>query len=222
MRGPAFRRALDEIGAAVVGGGFPAGSRTSVEALVDRTAASRSVVREATRVLTALGLLSASPRVGLVVQPVSAWNLLDPHVVRWRLAGPGREEQLRELRELRAAVEPAAARAAATRATPPARARLRELAHDLAPTAAFGALDAELHDLVLRSSGNALFVDLARLVALAVGDRAGLDPDPHDVALHAALARAVADADPAAAEAAVREVVARTQPSESTTVTSGA
>ncbi|WP_432542922.1 FadR/GntR family transcriptional regulator [Kineococcus sp. SYSU DK002] len=222
MRSPAFRRVLDEIGAAVVDGEFAEGSRTSVEALVDRTLASRSIVREATRVLASLGLLSASPRVGLVVQPASAWNLLDPQVVRWRLAGPGREQQLRELRELRAALEPAAARAAATRATPAARARLRELAHRLAPTAAFADLDAELHDLVLRSSGNALFVHLANVVALAVHDRAGVDPVPHDVRLHAALARAVADADADAADAAVREIVARTQPSESTTVISGA
>ncbi|WP_432510608.1 FadR/GntR family transcriptional regulator [Kineococcus sp. SYSU DK001] len=222
MRSPAFRRVLDEIGSAVVGGEFAEGSRTSVDALVDRTLASRSIVREATRVLAALGLLSASPRVGLVVQPAGAWNLLDPQVVRWRLAGPARERQLRELRELRAALEPAAARAAAAHATPAARTRLRELAHRLAPTADFPRLDAELHDLVLRSSGNALFVHLANVVGLAVHDRAGVDPDPHDVVLHAALARAVADADADAADAAVREIVARTQPSESTTVISGA
>lgn len=211
MSSPAFRRVLDHVGAAVVAGDLPTGARTSVEALVEETLASRSIVREATRVLVALGLLTAGPRVGLVVQPAGNWNLLDPHVVRWRLAGPDREAQLRELRELRGAVEPAAAQAAAHRADAPTRARLRELAaaFDGHPED-FARLDAELHDTLSGACGNPLLVSLGAVVALAVHDRAGVPPRAHDVRLHADLARAVADGDAAAAGGLVGEIVTRT------------
>ncbi|WP_432565642.1 FadR/GntR family transcriptional regulator [Kineococcus sp. SYSU DK003] len=212
MRSPAFTRVLDEIGSAIVGGRFPPGSRTSVEALVDRTVASRSIVREATRVLASLGMLTASPKVGLVVRPVGDWNLLDPHVVRWRLAGPDRDEQLAELRELRAAVEPAAARAAAVHADDASRNRLWELAArlDVADAPEFARIDAELHAAVLELSGNAMFVKLGAVVGEAVHERADVDPVAHDVGLHAVLARAVAGGDATAAGAAMREIVART------------
>lgn len=215
-RSPAFRRVLDEIGSAIVDGGFPAGARTSVEALVDRTLASRSIVREATRVLASLGMLSASPRIGLVVRPAEAWNLLDPQVIGWRLRGPDREVQLRELRGLREALEPAAAQAAAIHATSVQRARLRELAEAFADPAvagdrdAFAGLDAELHHLVLAGAGNALFVHLGAVVAQALAERAVVDPVAHDVGLHAVLARAIAEGHGERAAAAVREIVART------------
>ncbi|PRY13572.1 FadR/GntR family transcriptional regulator [Kineococcus rhizosphaerae] len=214
MRSPAFTRVLDEIGAAIVDGEFPAGSRTSVEVLVERTLASRSIVREATRVLAALGLLSASPRVGLVVRPAADWNLLDPQVVRWRLAGPQRETQLTELRELRQVLEPAAAQAAAARADPATRERLRTLAEGFddgsGDPARFLRTDAELHDLLLRAGGNAMFVNLGAVVALAVAERAGVEPVAHDVHLHAVLARAVADGDAVQAADVMREIVTRT------------
>ncbi|WP_380173589.1 FadR/GntR family transcriptional regulator [Kineococcus sp. DHX-1] len=211
MSSPAFRRVLDHVGAAVVGGDLPAGARTSVEALVEETLASRSIVREATRVLVALGLLTAGPRVGLVVQPAGNWNLLDPHVVRWRLAGPDREAQLGELRELREALEPAAAQAAARRADAATRDRLRELAvaFDRRP-GEFARLDAELHDTLSRACGNPMVVALGAVVALAVHDRAGVPARTHDVRLHADLARAVADGDAATAGELVREIVTRT------------
>ncbi|MEW1959909.1 FCD domain-containing protein [Kineococcus sp. NPDC059986] len=211
MSSPAFARVLDHVGAAVVAGDLPTGARTSVDALVEETLASRSIVREATRVLVALGFLTAGPRVGLVVQPRERWNLLDPHVVRWRLAGPDRADQLRELRELREAVEPAAAQAAARRADAATRDRLRGLA------AAFGAApqefarwDAALHEEVLRACGNPMVVTLGAVVALAVRDRATVPPRARDVRLHADLAAAVADGDATAAGALVREIVTRT------------
>ena len=62
-----FERVLDQVGAAVVSGAVAVGSRRSVDDLVTWTGASRSIVREAVRVLVALGLLSARRRVGVTV-----------------------------------------------------------------------------------------------------------------------------------------------------------
>lgn len=218
-RSPAFSRVLEEIGAAVVHGDLPVGSTVSVEALTVRTAASRSIVREAVRVLAALGLLTASPRVGLRVRPARDWNLLDPLVLGWRTAGPDRDVALAELRDLRVALEPAAARAAARRvglADPADVGRLRSAAAGFADPAVLadpgqlGALDARLHADVLAMSGNALFVRLQAVVERALRERVDVAPVPHDMALHADLARAVLAGDPDAAGAAMREIVERT------------
>ncbi|WP_157071330.1 FadR/GntR family transcriptional regulator [Curtobacterium ammoniigenes] len=106
---------MDDIGGAIADGRIPPGHVDTVEGFERRTGASRSIVREATRVLVAIGMLRASRRVGLQVLPASEWDMLDPQVVRWRLAGPERMAVLRELRGLRAAIEPEAAAAAADR-----------------------------------------------------------------------------------------------------------
>src|SRR5690606_33442979 len=56
-------------------------------------------------------------RVGVTVLPSREWNVYDPQVIRWRLAGADRPRQLRSLTVLRSAVEPVAAGLAARHAT---------------------------------------------------------------------------------------------------------
>jgi DNA-binding FadR family transcriptional regulator len=74
---------------------------------------SRSVTREAVKMLTAKGLLTARPRKGTTVQPPSQWNLFDADVLRWLLERKFSLELLRQFTELRVAIEPAAAALAA-------------------------------------------------------------------------------------------------------------
>ena len=76
---------VESLGQAIVTGeyaqvGFP----TEAE-LSKQFGASRTVTREAVKMLTAKGLLSARPRHGTVVEPETEWNLLDPDVLRWML-----------------------------------------------------------------------------------------------------------------------------------------
>ncbi|MFZ7086688.1 FadR/GntR family transcriptional regulator [Curtobacterium sp. RRHDQ10] len=225
----AFHRVLDDVGSAIVAGTLPAGNVDSTDGLVERTGASRSIVREAVRVLVALGMLSSGPRVGLRVLPAERWDVIDPLVIRWRLDGPDRPAALADLRELRRAIEPAAAAAAArviggsdgrrrpapTCAPPPGVAvlaaadRLRRAA-DAHDGDAFLAADRDLHGAVLSLSGNAMFARLQRVVEQALEERAGIGPDEHDVDLHGVLARAIAAGDADGAAAAMREVVDRT------------
>ena len=50
---------------------------------------SRTVVREAIKVLAAKGLVESRPKVGTFVRPRRDWNLLDPDVLAWQIeAGP--------------------------------------------------------------------------------------------------------------------------------------
>jgi DNA-binding FadR family transcriptional regulator len=209
MSPSAFDRVLDGVGSAIVRGAL--GPTTTVEAPGERTGASRSIVREATRVLGSLGLLSAGPRVGLRVRAAEDWDVLDPLVIRWRLAGPDRAAALDDLRALRRAVEPAAAAAAARMGADGADAarRVAEAIRASRPET-WVAADRDLHALVLRLSGNAMFRRLGAVIDEALADRSAVDPDPHDVGLHAAVADAIAAADPAAAADAMREIVDRT------------
>lgn len=215
-----FERVLDQIGSAVVGGTLEPGSRRSTDDLVAWTGASRSIVREAVRVLVAAGLLHAQRRVGVVVHRPSEWDVLDPRVVRWRLRGPDGARASAELRALRAAVEPLAAAEAARRAPLASCAAAREAllaaADALASAAArddrldFTIADVRIHALLLDLSENALYRRLHRVVAEALLERGSIRPDRHDVGLHRALAEAVAAGRPDDAAAVAREIVDRT------------
>ncbi|HEY0248291.1 MAG TPA: FCD domain-containing protein [Gryllotalpicola sp.] len=213
----AFDGVLDGLGAAIVSGRVPAGHVESVEAIVARTGVSRSIVREAVRVLVAAGLLSAGRRVGLRVLPDTSWDALNADVIRWRLDAPSRAAQLTELIEVRLAFEPPAAAAAALRRTDAEAARLSELADAIAAAAspdAFFAADVGFHSLLLACSRNAMFARLQTVVAEALRERSlGGHPrypaDPRDVELHGLIAAAVGAERPQEASARTRELVER-------------
>jgi DNA-binding FadR family transcriptional regulator len=218
----AFHRVRDRLGADIVGGVLPEGAVMTIEDLERRTGASRSIVREATRVLVSLGMLRATQRVGVRVLPERDWNVFDPQLIRWRLRSDARALQLRELFELRLAVEPEAARLAASRRDPAQAAALLEAAYRLSGSDANGGhfLDADLdfHRLVLAASANTTFVRLGAVIDEALRERAIVDrahtaPDDHDLRLHVAVARSIELADGDAAAAEMREIVARTHPS---------
>ncbi len=102
----------ETLGRSIVGGAFEDGFPTEAE-LSRLYGLSRSVTREAVKMLTAKGLLSARPKVGTVVEPSESWNLLDPDVLRWLLERQFSLGLLRQFSELRLAIEPTAAALAA-------------------------------------------------------------------------------------------------------------
>src|SRR5262245_47714049 len=71
--------------------------------------ASRTVLREAIKVLAAKGLVESRPRTGTRVRPRRTWNLLDPDVLAWQQEGTPSPLFLRSLTEVRQIVEPSAA-----------------------------------------------------------------------------------------------------------------
>ncbi len=208
----------DQLGREIAAGTHAPGDVLLTDDLAERFTVSRTVIREAVQTLQAKHLLRSTPRVGLTVRPVLEWHLYDPDVIRWRLAGPGRFGLLDDLTELRAAVEPAAAAAAARRAGPEARVHLLECSALMRAAAAtrdrttFVNADVRFHALVLEMSGNSLFAQLGPVTGELLRGRAALRllptaPDPADAARHDAVAMAVAAEDPDAAEAAMRLVV---------------
>ncbi|MCK1815841.1 FCD domain-containing protein [Streptomyces carpaticus] len=206
---------LDTLGLEITSGVLEEGRVLTLDTIQERFDVSRTVARETMRLLESKGLVVSRRRVGITVRPTASWQVYDPRVIWWRLAGPGRDSQLRSLTELRIAVEPLAAAAAARHAGAAERARLVELATAMRPLGEagrldpFNDLDVELHSLVLRASGNEMFAALTDVVAAVLRGRTqlGLMPDrpvPEALDLHEAVALAVADARHQDAEEAMR------------------
>ncbi|GAC18661.1 FadR/GntR family transcriptional regulator [Paraglaciecola arctica] len=78
----------------------------------------RNALREAVKILSAIGFLTTSPRSGTKVAPRTQWNMLDQQVLGWH-ADPdiATEAFMVDLIEVRRIIEPEAARLAAERAT---------------------------------------------------------------------------------------------------------
>jgi DNA-binding FadR family transcriptional regulator len=75
---------VEDLGRRIVQGELPPGSTIDVDQLESQHAVSRTVVREAVKVLIAKGLLDARPKRGTFVRSATQWNLLDGDVMSWR------------------------------------------------------------------------------------------------------------------------------------------
>jgi DNA-binding FadR family transcriptional regulator len=207
----------NSIGAAIVTAVYSADNPIPIEAeLCRRYGASRSVVREAVKMLTAKGLLGSRPRLGTWVQPEQNWNLLDPDVLGWLLERKHSPALLVEFTELRLAVEPGAAALAARVSGPEEKAAIRSAIERM--TAADHGdddpLDSDIafHVAVLRASRNRFYAQLTGFVATALrfsirttnrykGVRLA------SVADHKKVADAIIGARPVAAGEAMRKLI---------------
>ena len=209
---------LEKLGRLIADGELAEGQVLRTEELEAHYAVSRTVTREAVRVLESMGLVTSRRRVGVTVSPRAQWNVFDPTLIRWRLAGSGRADQLRSLSELRAGFEPAAARYAAARATPEQCGVLTKAVMDMAVHGRAGDLqhylesDILFHRTLLEASGNEMLAALADVVAEVLSGRTlhGLmpaTPEPGAIRLHADVAQAVQARDADAAHRAMSEII---------------
>lgn len=208
---------LASLGPAITAGEHPPGTVLRTDELAGKYEVSRTVVREAVRVLESMHLVESRRRVGVTVLPTEQWNVYDPQVITWRLAGADRPRQLRSLTVLRSAVEPVAARLAAQLATPEQCAAVTEEALGMVATSRGGQLDRYLvhdiafHRVVLQASGNEMFARLGDVVAAVLTGRTEhdvmfSDPRQEAVTLHVQVATAIREGDGEAAEAAMRTI----------------
>lgn len=211
---------VDQLGHLIVAGELAAGDALVPEAIAARYGVSRTVVRETFRVLEAKGLISARPNIGTRVRPVADWNLLDPDVIMWRAHAPDAlRGQLRELLELRSAIEPLAARLVARRATSGTHATLAAAcdamaaAADASDFAAFTQADVQFHTAMLAASGNDMLARLATVVAAALRVRGDLFPLARTISaevltLHRDLVDAITTGAEDRAESVMRRILA--------------
>ena len=179
---------------------------------------SRSVAREAIRVLESMGMVASRRRVGITIRPSENWNVFDPELIRWRLESSDRAAQLVSLSELRRGFEPAAAALAARRADPHQCRMMAAAVSDMVMHGRSGDLDAYLladkifHHTLLEASGNEMFRALNGVVAEVLTGRThhGMmpaTPNPKAIELHDEVARAIRLGEEVAAERAMRAII---------------
>ncbi|WP_340644726.1 FadR/GntR family transcriptional regulator [Phenylobacterium sp.] len=164
---------VQRLGQEIVCGVYGAQNPFPIEAeLCKRLGVSRSVLREAVKMLTTKGLLNARPRQGTWVEPESNWNLLDPDVLRWFLERKFSPTLLLEFTQVRLAIEPMAASMAARLATDEAKAAIiagleRMKAAERGEDDPLES-DIAFHVAILRASGNRFLGQMRDLIDVAL------------------------------------------------------
>jgi DNA-binding FadR family transcriptional regulator len=111
-------RVVSELGLRIMAGAWPSGAPLPNEDdLAAELGVSRTVVREAIKVLQAKGRVEVKRARAPGCGRADRGHLLDADVVAWQFADMERGEDLRELYEIRATIETTAARLAAERRT---------------------------------------------------------------------------------------------------------
>ncbi|MEV8411276.1 FCD domain-containing protein, partial [Streptomyces niveus] len=145
-------------------------------------------------------------------------NLLDADIIEWRAFGPQRDDQRRELSELRWTIEPLAARLAAGHGREDVQQRLADMVEIMGHAIAqgdsitFSRADAEFHSLLIQLAGNRMLEHLSGIVSAALqvsgGPVTGCDrPTDASLAHHARIVEALAAGDAQAAESAMRQLL---------------
>ncbi|WP_104399622.1 FadR/GntR family transcriptional regulator [Vibrio penaeicida] len=98
---------VEHLGIRIVGGEWNENEAVPKEAdLVEELGVSRSVIREAFRMLSAKGLIFSRTSDGTRVQPRSKWRLLDPDLMEWRIKSGETDDLLNDLLKTRLVLEP--------------------------------------------------------------------------------------------------------------------
>jgi DNA-binding FadR family transcriptional regulator len=207
---------VHEIGVRIVNGELKPGETLPDNGSVGESEVSRTVVREAIKVLAAKGLVESRPKVGTRVRPRRDWNLLDPDVLAWQIEVGPDAEFLGQALELRRMIEPAAARLAAERATEAEIAALYEAYEAMAAAGddldAFMEPDLRFHSLLLESCRNELLEHMneiftAVLRTIFAYSSSSSRSYPRAARRHRAIVKAIEARDPDAAELAVLRLI---------------
>jgi GntR family galactonate operon transcriptional repressor len=192
---------------------YPEGTTLDLPTLRAELDVSLTALREALKVLSAKGMIDARQKRGTFVQPRTSWNMLDADVMRWHTAAATDPGLFDQLTEVRAVVEPAAARMAAERATDSDVTDLTAALSSMASAADVDeavAADIAFHRVLLLATHNDFLAQIAQIIAIGLEERDKFvhHANPSDpLPSHQAVLDAVAAHDPVAAERAMRALV---------------
>jgi GntR family transcriptional regulator, galactonate operon transcriptional repressor len=203
-----------------VGGELKPGDLLPEAEFIAELGVSRTVLREAIKVLGAKGLVEARPRVGTKVRARNHWSLMDPDILAWQSEAGLDEPFLRNLAEVRYVIEPAATRLAAQRATEEEihiiEEAYRQMEAHVVDSEAFIAADMQFHFGILNACHNEILeqmsatigeaLEISRVVTIEVPGSS----EAH-LPLHKAVVEAIRKRDVDAAESAMRRLLDRVQ-----------
>ncbi|MEE1805267.1 FadR/GntR family transcriptional regulator [Streptomyces sp. BE133] len=206
---------VDILGQRIVRGDHAPGSSLYPDRLEQELQVSKTVLREALRVLASKGLIDSRQKRGTFVRPRSDWNLLDGDLLRWQGQGIPDTGFLDNLAEVRGIVEPAGARLAALRRDDDDLAALVEALERMAAagndTEAMVEADLAFHRSLLAAAHNELLIRME--VVLEAGLRVrdhlvhGANGWADSIPAHDAIIAAVRSQDPDAAERAAHALL---------------
>jgi len=212
-----FGQVLEGLGSRIVRGELQPGQRLPETELCRDLGASRTVVREVLKTLSAKGLVDTRTRTGTRVLEATHWNLLDLDVLGWRYAAMPRVQFFRELFELRRMIEPNAAALAAERATAPDIKAIADAYADMqkAPHESQSAIDADLsfHRAVLSAAHNELLTQMAGVIGAGLLTSFRISSSSFDVFVpqHGEILEAIRYGRPNAARAAMDKLLLSTR-----------
>jgi GntR family transcriptional regulator, galactonate operon transcriptional repressor len=211
---------VQEIGLSIMRNDFkPGDALLSEPELSLQFNVSRTVLREALKILSAKGLIESRPRTGTRVRPRDEWNLLDPDVLAWQQrVGPDRTFLL-AVCEVRLMFEPMAAALAATRATDDERTWIESCCQSLQDAVdspgRYIPADLQFHMAICAAAHNELLQKIMGTLDAALRSSRAITSqlpgaNQNAMPLHWAITRAIATRDAQAAEVAMRELVTLT------------
>ncbi len=209
-----------EIGSRIVAGVYPPGDLIEGEAVLSvRYKVSRSVIRDAVKVLAGKGLLDARRGIGVRVRARENWGLLDDDVLAWHQSLPPNREFLRQLMETCAIFEPKAAHYAAQRATPEDIAAVNTACHNLQQATGgamekYATAEGMFHRAVMRAAHNEFLTAVEGIVYSALLMMVRFyDPreDKKAMQLHRDIASAITAGKPDKAEKAMAALLANAE-----------
>ena len=197
-------RIVQELGMQIVSGRFKPDDKLPAEALLcEEYAVSRPVLREATRVLVAKGLVYSRPRVGTVVKARREWHLLDPDVLHWVMQRSPQNDFFNLLTSVRAVIEPAVAALAAQHATDQEIESIEEAYQRMEAASSpetWLQPDLDFHSRIADATHNDLLAHLCNMLSLALREalkHSNKRPNLHELALprHKAILTAIQNRD---------------------------
>ena len=193
-----------DLGMRIVAGEIAPGNKLPAEAMLLATyQVSRSVLREAVRVLVAKGLVLSRQRAGAIVRPRAEWHLLDPDVLYWMIQVRPAPEFVSTLMGLRRVFEPGAAAMAAQAATDEQLVAIAQAYEGMAGARDGDAMlepDLAFHRRIAEATGNDLMAYIGTMMSLALRESIKLSnrlPDTHVLSLprHKAILVALQNRD---------------------------
>ena len=181
---------------------------------------SRTVVREALKVLAAKGLVESVRKLGTyATQPIS-WNWLDPDVIRWKFENASNFSLLDDLGEVRLILEPLAAQLASIRRTEQEISTMSDAIIAMAQASKkesldperFTQADVEFHSAIYRATKNQFLLSFSMVMqtGLLIRDQlvhSSAHVRADAVRKHSKVFEAIVAREPAEAEERMRELL---------------
>ena len=206
-----------EIGRRIVSGIYTENDLIEDEnTLSDRYQVSRSVVRDAVKILVGKGLLDVRRGIGTRVKPRIEWFLLDDDVLAWHQSAPFKMDFYKKLMEIRLIIEPNAARWASARGT---NEKIREIEiaqkrmeNEKGSIEDFVIADAQFHQSIIRAADNEILESMEGVIFSALLNSIRItNNDPRDntasIPFHSAVTNAIIQRNPDLAELNMKKLL---------------